>query len=214
MRCARYDRPTREGPDDRSPPLAPVVAELLKPVSSLRSTCVYSSFSSNFCDFSVVALTPPRHTQLDSLLESLRSLLVHHPLSFRPAIAKLGSLHSSHVPVLLHHHPSQIERIRIASQGLNPTSSCNNFRVRCRKPKTSTVPRTNNQTNTSTMSAQGYYNNGPAPQYPQQAYGPPQGQYYQQGPPQQMQYQQGPPMGYQQAPYQQGPRTLQFLNEL
>jgi hypothetical protein len=37
------------------------------------------------------------------------------------------------------------------------------------------------------MSAQGYYNNGPAPQYPQQSYGPPQGQ---------MNY--GPPQGYQQ----------------
>ncbi|KAJ4382877.1 hypothetical protein N0V86_002102 [Didymella sp. IMI 355093] len=56
------------------------------------------------------------------------------------------------------------------------------------------------------MSAQGYYNNGPAPQYPQQAY-PPQG--YQQGPP--MGYQQGPPpMQYQQQPmYQQGPPPKQ-----
>lgn len=91
MRCAQCDRPMREGPDDRSSPLAPVAAELLKPVGSLQSACVYSSFPSNFCDFSIVALTPPRHTQLNSLLGSLRSLLVHHPLSFRPAIAKLGS---------------------------------------------------------------------------------------------------------------------------
>ncbi|GAB7334497.1 hypothetical protein MBLNU13_g06487t1 [Cladosporium sp. NU13] len=56
------------------------------------------------------------------------------------------------------------------------------------------------------MASQGYYNSGP--QYPQQSYGPPQGQ-YQQGygppppqqygyPPQQMGYQQPPPM-------QQGP---------
>ncbi|KAH7076779.1 hypothetical protein BKA63DRAFT_565155 [Paraphoma chrysanthemicola] len=55
------------------------------------------------------------------------------------------------------------------------------------------------------MSAQGYYQGGQAPQYPQQSYGPPQGQ-YQQGPPMQYgapppQMQYGPPQGqYQQAP--------------
>ncbi|EFQ91814.1 hypothetical protein PtrSN002B_006899 [Pyrenophora tritici-repentis] len=55
------------------------------------------------------------------------------------------------------------------------------------------------------MSNQGYYQGGGAPQYPQQSYGPPQGQYGAPPPQQQMYY--GPPQG--QGQYQQAPPPKQ-----